>query len=99
MLFRSLDVWVKLADAPHPNASYEWLNWIHEPEVQAAETEYNGYATPNLEAKKLVSQELLDDPAIFPPEDVMANLEGADPAVTDDEGRIALWADFKSAIG
>jgi spermidine/putrescine transport system substrate-binding protein len=94
-----LDTWVKLADAPHPNAAYEWLNWIHDPAVQAAETEYNGYATPNLEAKKLVSQELLDDPAIFPPEDVMAKLEGADPAVTDDEGRLALWADFKSAIG
>jgi spermidine/putrescine transport system substrate-binding protein len=94
-----LDVWVKLADAPHPNASYEWLNWIHEPAVQAAETEYNGYATPNIEAKKLVSQEMLDDPAVFPPADVMANLEGADPASTTDEGRLALWAEFKSAIG
>jgi spermidine/putrescine-binding protein len=94
-----LDVWVKLADAPHPNGSYEWLNWIHEPDIQAAETEYNGYATPNLEAKKLVSQELLDDPAIFPPADVMPNLEGADPDQTDNADRIALWADFKSAIG
>ncbi|MBA2300536.1 MAG: spermidine/putrescine ABC transporter substrate-binding protein, partial [Chloroflexi bacterium] len=94
-----LDTWVKLADAPHPNAAYEWLNWIQDPEVQAKETEFNGYATPNLEAKKLVSQALLDDPAIFPPADVMASLEGADPAVTDDEGRLALWADFKSAIG
>lgn len=94
-----LDVWVKLMDAPHPNGSYEWLNWIHEPEVQAAETEYNGYATPNLEAKKLVSEDLLNDPAIFPPEDVMPNLEGADPDQTDNPDRIALWADFKSAIG
>jgi len=94
-----LDVWVKLADAPHPNAAYEWLNWIQDPEIQAKETEFTGYATPNLEAKKLVSQALLDDPAIFPPADVMASLEGADPAVTDDEGRLALWADFKSAIG
>jgi spermidine/putrescine transport system substrate-binding protein len=94
-----LDVWVKLADAPHPNAAYEWLNWIQDPEVQAAETEYNGYATPNLEAKKLVSEELLNDPAIFPPEDVMPNLEGADPAVTTNEARLALWAEFKSAIG
>ena len=94
-----LDVWVKLADAPHPNAAYEWLNWIQDPAVQAAETEFNGYATPNVEAKKLVAQELLDDPAIFPPEDVLPNLEGADPAVTTDAGRLALWADFKSAIG
>ena len=94
-----LDVWVKLTDAPHPNASYEWLNWIHDPEIQAAETEYNGYATPNLAAKELVSEDLLNDPAIFPPEDVMPNLEGADPEVTDNEGRLALWADFKSALG
>ena len=94
-----LDVWVKLADAPHPNAAYEWLNWIQDPEVQAAETEYNGYATPNLEAKKLVSEDLLNDPAIFPPEEVMPNLEGADPAVTTNEARLALWAEFKSAIG
>ena len=94
-----LDVWVKLAGAPHPNASYEWLNWIHEPDVQKAETEYNGYATPNLEAAKIVDPELLADPAIFPPADVMENLEGADPAVTDDAGRIDLWAEFKSSIG
>ena len=94
-----MDAWVKLADAPHPNASYEWLNWIHEPEVQAAETEYTGYATPNLEAKKLVSQELLDDPAIFPPESAMGGLEGADPDATSDATRIAVWSEFKSAIG
>lgn len=94
-----LDVWVKLADAPHPNAAYAWLNFIHDPEVQAAETEYNGYATPNVEAKQLVSQDLLDDPAIFPPDDVMANLEGANPDVTDDQGRLDLWAEFKSTIG
>ena len=94
-----LDAWVKLADAPHPNASYEWLNWIQEPEVQAAETEYTGYATPNLEAKKLVSQELLDDPAIFPPESAMGGLEGADPDATSDATRIAVWSEFKSAIG
>jgi spermidine/putrescine transport system substrate-binding protein len=94
-----LDVWVKLAEGPNPNAAYAWLDFIHEPEVQAAETEYTGYATPNLEAKKLVSQELLDDPAVFPPPEVMSNLEGADPAVTDNEDRINLWAEFKSAIG
>ncbi len=52
-----LDTWVMLADAPHPNASYAWLDFIHRPEIQAKETEYNGYATPNDEARKLVSQE------------------------------------------
>ena len=73
-----------MADAPHPNATYAWFDFIERPEVQAAETEYNGYATPNLEAKKLVPQEMLDDPAIFPPGRRRgATLEGADPAVHD----------------
>ena len=94
-----LDTWVKLVDGPNPNAAYEWLNWIHEPEIQAAETEFTGYGTPNLEAKKLVSEDILNDPAIFPPPDVMENLEGADPEQTDNADRLALWADFKSAIG
>jgi spermidine/putrescine-binding protein len=93
-----LDTWVLLADAPHPNAAYAWLNFIHEPEIQALETESNGYATPNDAAKALVSQELLDDQAIFPPDDVIANLEGS----LDHSGvqqRADIWAQFKSSIG
>jgi spermidine/putrescine transport system substrate-binding protein len=93
-----LDTWVLLTDAPHPNAAYAWLNFIHEPEIQKIETESNGYATPNDEAKKLVSQELLDDQAIFPPDDVIKNLEGS----LDHSGnqqRADIWAEFKSKIG
>lgn len=93
-----LDTWVMLADAPHPNAAYAWLNFIHEPEIQKIETESNGYATPNDEAKKLVDPEMLADQAIFPPDDVIANLEGS----LDHSGvqqRADIWAQFKSSIG
>lgn len=93
-----LDTWVMMADAPHPNASYAWLDFIHRPDIQALETEYNGYATPNTEARKLVSQELLDDPAIFPPEDVMPNLEGAEDTSGNNQ-RLDIWAEFKQKIG
>jgi spermidine/putrescine transport system substrate-binding protein len=93
-----LDTWVMMADAPHPNASYAFLDFIHRPDIQALETEYNGYATPNVEARKLVSQELLDDPAIFPPEDVMPNLEGAEDTSGNNQ-RIEIWQEFKSSIG
>ena len=94
-----LDTWVMMADAPHPNATYAWLDFIQRPKEQALETEVNGYGTPNLEAKKLVPQEMLDDPAVFPPADVMANLEGADPTATDNADRLAVWTEFKSSIG
>ena len=41
-----LDTWVMMADAPHPNAAYAWLNFIHEPEIQAEETNYNRLRQP-----------------------------------------------------
>lgn len=94
-----LDVWVMMADAPHPNAVYAWLDYVHRPDIQAKEVQFHGYGTPNLEAQKLVPQELLDDPAIFPPPDVMANLEGTEPGVNTNDLRLAVWTEFKSSIG
>jgi spermidine/putrescine-binding protein len=93
-----MDTWVMIAEAPNPNAAYAWLNYVHDPEVQAAETNFNGYATPNDEAKKFIDAEVLADPAIFPPEDVMTGLEGA-VDTSGNEQRIDIWQEFKSAIG
>ena len=93
-----LDTWVLVADAPNPNAAYAWLNYVHDPEVQAAETNFTGYGTPNDEARKFIDAEVLADPAIFPPEDVMSSLEGA-VDTSGNEQRIDIWQEFKSAIG
>ena len=93
-----MDTWVMLADAPHPNASYAWLDFIHRPEVQAAETNFNLYATPNDEAKAFVDPAILDNPAIFPPDDVIASLEGAEDTSGNNQ-RIDIWEEFKSKIG
>ena len=93
-----MDAWVMLADAPHPNAAYAWLDFIHRPEIQAAETNFNLYATPNDAAKEFVDPAILADPAIFPPEDVVANLEGAEDTSGNNQ-RLDIWEEFKSAIG
>jgi spermidine/putrescine-binding protein len=93
-----LDVWCLLADAPHPNVSYAWLDFIHRPEEQAAETNFNLYATPNDAAKEFVDPAILADPAIFPPDDVIANLEGAQDTSGNNQ-RIDIWEEFKSKIG
>lgn len=93
------DAWVLMADAPHPNAAYAWFDFIERPDNQAAESVYTGYGTPNLEAKKLLPPEMLNDPAIFPPADVMAKLEGADSATANHEERVAIWSDFKASLG
>jgi spermidine/putrescine transport system substrate-binding protein len=93
-----LDTWVMLADAPHPNAGYAWLNFIHEPEIQGEETNYNLYATPNDAAKEFVDPEILADAAIFPPDDVIKSLEGAQDTSGNNQ-RIDIWEEFKQAIG
>ena len=93
-----LDTWVIINDAPNPNAAYAFLNYIHEPEVQAKETNFTGYGSPNDEAHKFIAPEVLNDPAIFPPEDVMKNLEGAIDT-SGNQQRIDIWQEFKSKIG
>ena len=93
-----MDTWVMLADAPHPNAAYAWLDFIQRPEIQAEETNFNLYATCNDAAKEFVDPEILNNPAIFPPEDVVANLEGAEDTSGNNQ-RIDIWEEFKGAIG
>jgi spermidine/putrescine transport system substrate-binding protein len=93
-----MDTWVKFTGAPHPEATYAFLNFIHEPEIQAVETEWNRYATPNDAAKELVDPEILNDPTVFVPDDVVAKLEGAQD-VSSDPLRVEIWEEFVSSIG
>ncbi len=93
-----MDTWTIFADAPHPNAAHAFLNFIHDPQIQAQETISNRYATPNDEAKKFVPKEILDDPAVFVPDDVFPRLEGAQDTSTD-ELRNEIWEEFRSKIG
>ena len=74
------------------------MSSTNEPAIQARETETNYYATPNDEAKKLVSPELLNNPTVFVPEAAVANLEGAND-VSSDPLRIEIWEEFVSSIG
>jgi len=95
-----MDTWVIFKDPPHPNAAYAWLNFIQEPDVQAKETVTNRYATANTEAIKLVPKELLDNPTVFVPADVLASgkLEGAQDVSTDPL-RVEIWEEFAASIG
>ena len=89
-----------LAEAPHPNIAYAFLDWIQDPAVQVTESLYAGYASANDEAKKLVPQAILDDPTIFVPQAIFDSgvLESAQDVSTD-KNRIDIWAEFKSKIG
>jgi spermidine/putrescine-binding protein len=93
-----LDTWVMPKDPPHPNAAYAWLNFIQDPEVQAEETNYNLYATPNDAAKQYVKPEVLNDPAVFPSDSLIPKLDKP----KDNSGnaqRTDIYEEFKQKVG
>jgi spermidine/putrescine-binding protein len=66
--------------------------------VQGNESNYTFYATPNVAATPFVDPELLADPAVFPPEDLVARLEAAEDTSANPQ-RVEIWAEFRSKVG
>jgi putrescine transport system substrate-binding protein len=62
------------SDAPNPDEAHAFINFILKPEIAADITNYVWYANPNSAADQFVDPEILADPAIYPTEEVMANL-------------------------
>jgi spermidine/putrescine-binding protein len=52
-----------------------FINYLLRPEVGAAISNYTWYASPNAAATEFIDAEILEEPAIYPPADVMEKLE------------------------
>jgi putrescine transport system substrate-binding protein len=59
------------ADAPHVEEAHAFLNYIMKPEVIAKSSNFVFYANGNKASQPFLDKEILNDPAIYPPEDVM----------------------------
>jgi len=55
------------ANAPNPEAAMLFMNYILRPEVSKQISVDFPYTNPNVEARKLLTQEELDNPASYPP--------------------------------
>uniref|UniRef100_UPI003BAC8513 polyamine ABC transporter substrate-binding protein n=1 Tax=Stappia sp. TaxID=1870903 RepID=UPI003BAC8513 len=62
------------ADAPHVEEAHAFLNYIMKPEVIAKATDYVFYANGNKASQEFVSKDVLDDPAIYPPQSTIDKL-------------------------
>ncbi|MGL4289929.1 MAG: polyamine ABC transporter substrate-binding protein [Phreatobacter sp.] len=62
------------ADAPNPDLAQAFINYLLRPEVGAKVASFVSYASGNLAARPLVAPAVRDNPAIYPPEGVMARL-------------------------
>lgn len=52
-----------------------FINYLLEPEVGAQITNFVWYGSPNAAAEPFINEEILSDPAIYPPPEVMEKLE------------------------
>ncbi len=84
-------------DAPHPEAALRWINYILKPEVQAEITNEVFYPNANLPGRTLVSADIRNDQAVFPPDSVMATLK-MEKVIPADIQRLQtrLWTQFKT---
>ncbi len=86
------------ADAPHPNNAHAFIDYILRPEVMAKASNYVYYANGNLAAQELLDEEVIGDPTIYPPPEVMARLYTTRPYPPDVQRLVTrIWTDVKAA--
>lgn len=61
--------------APHPCTAHTFINFLLDAENGAALSNWNYYASPNAAAEELIDPEILEDPAIYPDEELSERLE------------------------
>ncbi len=62
-------------DAPHPDNAHAFINFLMGAEIGRDLAAYIEYATPNEAARALMDDSYNKNPAIFPPEEMLATLE------------------------
>jgi putrescine transport system substrate-binding protein len=82
-------------DAPHPKNAHTFINYMLRPEVIAAVSNTVKYPNGNKEATQFVNKEVLDDPSVYPPQEVKVKLV-PDLADTEETTRIMTrgWQKF-----
>jgi putrescine transport system substrate-binding protein len=70
----NFDVFAIPADAPHPHNAHLLINYLLRPDVAAKNSMAVKYASGVSDSMALVSEELRNDPAVYPPADVRARL-------------------------
>jgi len=85
------------ADAPHPKNALRFLNYIMRPDVMAKASNYVYYANGNLESQKLLNEDVIKDPAIYPTPAALKTLYTTTPYDEKSQAVITrIWTRVKS---
>lgn len=83
--------------APHRDAAYALINFLLDPAVNAKEVLAHGYPVADSRTNALLPKELLEDPILYPAQELLDALEFGAAATLTDPNRAELLARFKSA--
>mgnify|MGYP001208281762 CR=1 FL=1 len=85
------------ADAPNPENAHKFLNYILKPEVIAEISNKVNFANANIPSKSLIKADSLNNPDIYPDEELMRKLFVAKILPSDiDRVMTRQWVDIKS---
>jgi putrescine transport system substrate-binding protein len=86
------------AGAPHPDAAYEFINFILRPEVIAEISNTIYYGNDNIAARPLVDPVILNDVTLYPTPEIEARLyRSAEVSAATERIRTRTWTRVKTA--
>lgn len=92
-----IDVMSIPSDAPNVDNAYAFLDFLLQPEVIAACTNYTAYANANLASKPFVDPAILNDPAVYPDEETIKRLWAPKPLNEEQDRAITrAWTSIKT---
>ena len=83
--------------AEHREAGYALINFLLDPAINAREVQAHGYPVADSRTNALLPKELLEDPILYPAQELLDALEFGAAATLTDPNRAELLARFKSA--
>ncbi len=78
-------------------AAEMFINYLMEPEIGALLTEYTWFGSPNAAANEIIDPELLEDPIVYPPPEVVEKLQFIETTGELDALYTRLWDEVKAA--
>lgn len=85
------------ADAPHPNNAHIFLDYIMRADVMAKASNYVYFANGNLASQKLLNEDVLTDPAIYPTPAALKGLYTTTPYDSKIQAIITrMWTKIKT---
>ncbi len=93
----ALDEMVIPVGARQIELAHAFINFLHRPEVAAANTEYVFFLCPNVAAYELIDQELLNDPSINLAPEILALSEVIEDLGEDNALYSRIWDEIKAA--